>query len=207
MRNIAAEKKSKKITEANLHKINMIVDFCLTLLRYRDVTTHKHTQNVFRVAGKVLDKEGVTGILKKSILIGCCLHDIGKIFVPSSILLKAEKLNACERQSMNSHPLSGHDLVSRCSTFFPEPNIVEEIVLSHHERNGGNGYPHKIKELPFHVEVVAVVDISVALQEQRVYRNGMGLEKSMEEVFRFKWSSDIKHLLNKHENSFHLTEI
>lgn len=101
---------------------------------------------------------------------GALLHDVGKIAIPDSILLKPGKLTPPEMGVMKTHVLAGHSLVSRIAFLAP----AAQIVLTHHERFDGAGYPHGLaaNEIPLGARIFAVVDALDAITSDRPYRRG-----------------------------------
>src|SRR5688572_693742 len=102
---------------------------------------------------------------------GAALHDIGKIGLPDTVLLKPGRLNAAELALMREHPIVGDDLCRTVKSL----ERVRPIVRSHHERQDGHGYPDGLSadEIPLLAQIVAVVDVFDALTTNRPYRKEM----------------------------------
>lgn len=105
------------------------------------------------------------------------LHDIGKVAIPESILLKPGKLTASEYEIMKSHAIIGSDILSDMNQSIPGENrsfykVGIEIVRNHHERYDGNGYPDKLtgKAIPLSARIVAIADVLDALVSKRSYK-------------------------------------
>ncbi len=113
---------------------------------------------------------------------GALLHDIGKIAMPDSVMLKPGKLSAEEREVVRTHPQIGHDIVAGV----PALRAAADIVLCSHERYDGAGYPRAIAaaDIPLGARIVAVADTFDALTSARVYRPAMPREVAMEEMQR-----------------------
>ncbi|MDR1811504.1 MAG: HD domain-containing protein [Candidatus Fibromonas sp.] len=116
------------------------------------------------------------------------LHDIGKIGVSDSILLKPGPLTNEERKEMMSHSERGAILIKKMQKKFDSHTYLQyayDIALNHHERFDGKGYPHgkKGEEIPFWARLMSVVDVYDALVSDRVYRKGMEIDKACEIVF------------------------
>ncbi|MFN3699611.1 MAG: HD-GYP domain-containing protein, partial [Dictyoglomus sp.] len=120
----------------------------------------------------------------ESIKIGALLHDIGKIAIPGEILNKPGKLNNIEMEIVKTHPLIGYDMLKNID-FASE---VLRIVLQHHERLDGSGYPEGLKngEIDFLARIVAVADVVEAMISHRPYRPPLGVEKALEEIEKNK---------------------
>jgi putative nucleotidyltransferase with HDIG domain len=111
---------------------------------------------------------------------GALLHDIGKIGIPDSILLKNEKLLPEEWEIMKTHPQLGYNLLKKI-------NFLEEsskIVLTHHERYDGNGYPNGIKneEIPIGSRIFSIVDALDAMTSDRIYRKAIGFGEAKQRI-------------------------
>ena len=118
----------------------------------------------------------------KTLKIGGLFHDIGKIGVPDSVLLKEGKLTDDEYSEIKNHPSIGKHILSNASTF---ENIIP-IVYHHHEKFDGNGYPGKLKgeEIPLFARIAAVADTFDAMTTKRSYRNALPLDVVRAEIVR-----------------------
>jgi putative two-component system response regulator len=127
------------------------------------------------------------------------LHDIGKIAIPDAVLLKPGRLTAEEWEIMRSHSQIGYDLCLPLRSLRP----VLPIILHHHERADGSGYPDGLKgdEIPFLVQVFQVVDVFDALASPRCYRAAMPVATAMavlrEEVRRGLWNPQVVEILGE----------
>lgn len=122
----------------------------------------------------------------KTIQVGGLFHDIGKIGIPDSILLKEAKLSDDEYSEIKNHPTIGAHILSTASIF---QNIIP-IVKHHHERYDGNGYPSKLKGevIPYFARIAAVADTFDAMTSKRTYRDALPLETVKAEIERCKGS-------------------
>ena len=137
-------------------------------LEYRDEGTEGHTQRVTALTLKLAQKMGINGTELEHVKRGALLHDIGKISIPDSILLKPGELSLPERKFMELHPIFAKDLLEKIE--FLRPAL--EIPFCHHEKWDGSGYPQNLKgeEIPFAARIFAVVDVWDALTSERPYR-------------------------------------
>lgn len=138
-------------------------------LSFRDNETSGHSERVV-VLTKALAKK--MGIMETTIIHmgrGALLHDIGKMGIPDSILLKKGPLDPDERIRMEMHPIIGRDLLSG----IPFLKRATEIPLFHHERWNGSGYPYGMmgNQIPLSARIFAVVDVYDALTSERSYRD------------------------------------
>jgi len=119
----------------------------------------------------------------------CLLHDIGKSSIPESILLKPGKLTREEFDEVKKHTTNGSETLMQAVPQLPKSNMVQmamDIVLSHHERWDGKGYPNGLKgdEIPLSAQIVAICDVYDALRSVRPYKPALTHEVSMMELRR-----------------------
>jgi HD-GYP domain-containing protein (c-di-GMP phosphodiesterase class II) len=108
------------------------------------------------------------------------LHDVGKISIPSEILTKPTQLTALEFNLIKTHPDSGYEILKDIE--FPWP--IARIVLEHHERVNGSGYPRGLKENEILLEskIMSVADVVEAISSHRPYRPAHGIEAGLQEI-------------------------
>ncbi len=113
------------------------------------------------------------------------LHDIGKIGIPDSILKKKGKLTDEEYEVVKKHPVIGSEIVSPVLVFSGE-NGIAEMILYHHERFDGKGYPAGLKgrNIPFGARIIAVADTLSAIMQDRPYRQAMSFNHALKEIER-----------------------
>ena len=112
------------------------------------------------------------------------IHDMGKISIPGEILSKPGPLNEIEFSLIKAHPKVGYDILK--SIDFPWP--IAQMVLQHHERMDGSGYPSSLRgeEILLESRVLSVADVVETMASHRPYRPALGLGKALEEVNRYK---------------------
>jgi putative nucleotidyltransferase with HDIG domain len=112
------------------------------------------------------------------------LHDLGKIFIPTEILSKPGQLTEVEFAIIKSHPQAGHEILKNIE--FPYP--IADIVIQHHERMDGSGYPAGLKgeEIVIEAKILAVADVTEAMSSHRPYRPALGLDKALKEIVNNK---------------------
>lgn len=139
-----------------------------------------HTNRVTELTIELAKRLGISDDQIVHIRRGAILHDIGKMGVPESILLKQGKLNEEEWQIMRNHPKYAFDLLSPIDYLRP----ALEIPYCHHEKWDGTGFPRGIKgeEIPFAARVFAVVDVWEALRADRPYRSSWSIQKTLEYI-------------------------
>lgn len=141
-----------------------------------------HGRRVAAVAVRLASQYGLAGPAIESMRLGGLLHDIGKIRVPPHILAKPGRLTEREWSKLRTHPETGCDLVERLG--FDE--AVCEIVLYHHERYDGSGYPHRLagSAIAWAVRLVSVADAFDALTSVRTYRATSSVEAARSQLAR-----------------------
>lgn len=147
-------------------------------LRYtveaKDPYTKGHSDRVSEYSVLLGKKLGLPDKDLNILKIGGLFHDIGKIGIPDSILLKESKLTDNEYSEIKNHPTIGAHILSNATIF----KDTLPIVKHHHERYDGNGYPGKLKgeEIPYLARITAVADAFDAMTSKRTYRNSLPLD-------------------------------
>jgi putative nucleotidyltransferase with HDIG domain len=154
----------------------------------RDTYTSNHSTNVARYASELAKKMNLPRSDIEVIYRGGILHDIGKIGIPENILLKPGSLTNEEYRIIKNHPSIGFEMVKHVSDF--NDNGVLDIVLYHHERYDGKGYPKGLSgiEIPLFARIMAIADSFDAMTSKRVYRNEIDLDNTLIEIERNKGS-------------------
>jgi two-component system, response regulator RpfG len=147
---------------------------------YRDAETGNHILRMARYSRLIAEAMGLNKDRCHLIELAAPMHDIGKIGVPDSVLLKPGKLNPGEYNTMKSHPLIGYAILEDSSSQFL--SLGAEIALGHHEKYDGTGYPQGTKgvKIPLEARIVAVADVFDALVSDRPYKKGWTNEQALE---------------------------
>ncbi|MEI6310440.1 MAG: HD-GYP domain-containing protein [bacterium] len=150
------------------------------IVESRDPYTAGHQQGVARLAVAIgremgLEQERVNGLMMTALI-----HDLGKINVPAEILAKPTKLTPLEFSLIQTHSQSGYEILEGIE--FPWP--VAQMVLEHHERFDGSGYPQGLKgeAILLEARILAVADVVEAMASHRPYRPALGIEAALEEI-------------------------
>ena len=157
-------------------------------LRYtveaKDAYTRGHSDRVSEYSVLIGKQLGLNDDDLKVLQIGGLFHDIGKIGVPDSILLKDGKLTDDEYSEIKNHPTIGAHILSTATIF----QDIIPIVKHHHEKYDGNGYPGKLKgeDIPYFARIAAIADTFDAMTSKRTYRDALPLDTVKAEIERCK---------------------
>ena len=170
-----ANQRTEQAHDETLEGLSAVLD-----LRHNE--TAGHSRRVTRYCLEIAKALSRSSKQLKTISRGACLHDIGKIGIPDAILLKPGKLTEEERVIMETHVRIGHELV-RSIAFLADS---AEIVLAHHERYDGTGYPQGLRgdEIPLSASIFAVADTLDAMTSDRPYRRARPYSAAREEIIR-----------------------
>lgn len=162
------------------HENHELVECITSALDARDPYTGDHSRRVSDMACFLCRKMQMTESEVQEIHIAGHLHDIGKIGVPDRVLLKEGRLDDEEWQLMKKHPQIGAEIMSKSEQF----TRIAAILLHHHERWDGRGYPFGAKgeEIPVGARVIAICDSIDAMASKRSYRNALPMETVREEI-------------------------
>jgi response regulator RpfG family c-di-GMP phosphodiesterase len=162
------------------HSYSATLEALGSAIDLRDGPTAGHSRRVFWYSLKIADAIGGLEKELRNLGMGAWLHDIGKLATPDGILLKPGALTKQEREVMQQHVQIGYDLVKGI------PFLVDaaEIILGHHERCDGSGYPQGLvsEEIPLGARIFAVADSFDAMTSDRPYRSAMPFELARDEI-------------------------
>jgi putative two-component system response regulator len=187
----ANEELNKEVTRqvrAGLSKRNALIFGLAKLADYRDTDTGAHLERIglyVRVIADALRPKYPEIDMKwiDRIVLASSLHDIGKVGIPDSILLKPGQLTPDERAIMEKHALIGADTLLAIRSKLGSDEFIDmgvEIALQHHERWDGNGYPFGLvgQDISLAARIVALADFYDAVTSKRVYKEAMGHEET-----------------------------
>jgi putative nucleotidyltransferase with HDIG domain len=154
----------------------------MVALDARDSETYGHSERVVRYTMAIAKKMNVPQMDLQSIRWGALLHDVGKIGIADAILRKPGPLTLEEREAMKQHPMMGHKMLEGIQFL----NKAVPLVLHHHEKYDGKGYPVGIKgeEIFLGARIFAVADVYDALTSHRPYRESVSYEEAVEEIIK-----------------------
>ncbi|RLE37561.1 hypothetical protein DRJ17_06335 [Candidatus Woesearchaeota archaeon] len=169
--------KLQKTMEGAINTIAKIVET-------KDPYTSGHQQRVSKLAETIARKMKLPQEKIERIRISSLVHDVGKISVPAEILNKPTKLTEIEFNLIKDHSQAGYDILKLIK--FPWP--IEKIVLQHHERLEGSGYPRGLKgeDIIIEARIIGVADVVEAMSSHRPYRPALGVGAALEEISKNK---------------------
>ena len=177
----SVESGSDELRESNLQLERMVYNVAESMGRVveaRDPYTQGHQERVSRLAGQIAHELDLSESQIAGIEFAGVVHDIGKLGIPAEILTRPGHLSATEMSLIREHSLRGHEILSGIE--FPWP--IDDIVLQHHERMDGSGYPSGLVDTQIMLEarIIAVADVVEAMASHRPYRPSLGLDAAIE---------------------------
>jgi len=172
------QKSARKLESALEDTIKAIA----TTIETRDPYTAGHQQRVSRLAAAIAREMGLAETRVAGVERGAEIHDIGKIYVPAEILNRPGRLSDIEFSMIRTHPQVGYDIVKEID--FPWP--IATMILQHHERLDGSGYPNGLKgdAILLEARILAVADVVEAMMNHRPYRAALGVDAAIAEIGR-----------------------
>ncbi len=180
-KSLRRKEKERKQTFAKLQKsLEGTINALASAMGKRDPYTAGHQQRVAKLARVIAEEMGLSKDETRGIRVAGRIHDIGKISVPAEILVKPGRLTDIEFSIVKTHSQVGYDILKDIE--FPWP--VAEIVLQHHERMDGSGYPQGLsgEKIILGARIMAVADVVEAMCSHRPYRSAFPIEKALEEI-------------------------
>src|SRR5450830_1741386 len=153
-----------------------------TIVEMRDPYTAGHQVRVAELAVAIARQMELPDEQVHAIYLAGVLHDLGKIQIPAEILSKPGKISDIEFSLIKTHPQAGYDILK--DIHFPWP--LAQIILQHHERLDGSGYPQRLKgeAILLEARILSVADIVEAMSSHRPYRLGLGIDAALDEITR-----------------------
>ncbi len=157
--------------------------FILQRIKQVDSGTYTHALNVAKISRDICAVARLSEKKTQFITTAALLHDVGKIAVPQEILSKPDKLTAQEYKEIQKHPLYGY----ACVNSFEDLKQYGELILYHHERWDGSGYPNGLagEKIPLGARIIAVADTYEAMTATRVYRPPIPVNTVLEHLRQF----------------------
>ncbi len=154
------------------------------MVEKRDLYTFGHQRRVAQIALAIASELGLPEDKCALVYRSSIVHDIGKISIPSELLVKPDKLTKVEYDYIKVHPVQGYEILKDVPLLLP----VAEIALQHHERLDGSGYPYGLRgdEIKLEARIVCVADVFEAMNFHRPYRPALGPEAALQELTAHK---------------------
>jgi len=177
----------EEITESVARNPSALID--IARLKKKDEYTYMHSVAVCALMINLARTLEMDGDLVREIGLAGLLHDVGKMAVPDPVLNKPGKLTDDEYAVVREHPQRGYDLVVGSPG---APAIAAEVVLHHHERFDGTGYPHGLKgeEISLYARMGAICDVYDAITSNRPYKDGWAPAASIERMLEWEGQFD-----------------
>ena len=174
------EEELKQIVEKLRNTLAGTIQAMSMIVEARDPYTAGHQRRVSILAGAIAGELGLARDVVNNILMAATIHDIGKISVPADILSKPTRLSSIEMSLIKVHAQAGYDVLKDVNL----PCPVAQIVLQHHERLDGSGYPQGLKdgEILLEAKIISVADVVEAMVSHRPYRPALGIEVALKEI-------------------------
>ena len=163
----------KKVTDATIQAIALTVE-------KRDPYTSGHQRRVAKLTRAIAETIGLSEDQIEGAYVAASIHDIGKISLPAEILSKPIPLSEIEISLIQVHAQAGYDILKGLD--FPWP--IADIIIQHHERMDGSGYPRGLSgdRISIEARIIGVADVVETMSSHRPYRPSMGIEKALEEI-------------------------
>ncbi len=183
-RDITERKEAERERRVNAERLEGIlfqtIGAIASTVEARDPYTAGHQHRVADIAGAIAREMGLSAEHIHGLYLAATIHDLGKIRIPAEILSKPGGLSQIEYEMVKGHPQTGYDIVKHIE--FPWP--IAQMVLQHHERLDGSGYPQGLKgeQILLEAKILAVADVVEAMSSHRPYRASLGVETALTEI-------------------------
>jgi PAS domain S-box-containing protein/putative nucleotidyltransferase with HDIG domain len=184
MRDITESKKAEaRLQETFLglrNALGGIIQVLSAVSEKRDLYTAGHQRRVANLAQAIAQELGLSPDRAEGIRVAGVIHDIGKMSIPAEILSKPARLSEIEYKMIQSHAQIGHDILGDVKFAWP----IAKMILQHHERMDGSGYPQRLKgdDILLESRILAVSDVIEAMASHRPYRSALGIEAALKEI-------------------------
>lgn len=170
-------KKLEKTVDGTIQAITLVAEM-------KDPNIAGHQRRVAQLSGAMTDILCLPYERRQTLRVAALVHDLGKVFVSTDILNKPDRLTEEELAIVRTHPRAGYDVLAQAEF----PWAIADIVLQHHERIDGSGYPAGLKgqEILLEARILAVADVVEAMSSKRSYRPAQALDTALREIARNK---------------------
>jgi PAS domain S-box-containing protein len=184
VQDITERKKTEKELQQSFEKLEKTlrgtIGALASTVEMRDPYTAGHQQRATKLACIIAKEMGLSGEQINGLHFAGIIHDLGKIQIPAEILSKPGRISEAEFDMIKNHPQVGYDILKKMD--FPWP--IAHIILEHHERMNGSGYPQGLsgKDIVLEARILGVADVVEAMSSHRPYRPALGIDKALEEI-------------------------
>ncbi len=182
---VKEELKKRKVAEERLQNIMQDIIYTIAkIVEMKDPHRAGHERRVAQLAVAIAKEMGLPKNKIEGLRVAALLHDVGVINTPSEILTRPSKLTKLEYAIVKNHSKDGYEILKNIN--FPWP--VSEIVLQHHERMNGSGYPQGLtgKDIMLEARILSVADVVEAMCSDRPHRPALGIEEALKEIEKNK---------------------
>ena len=180
------KKSEKSLNQYNQIRklVYQIMDAVLKVFELKDPYTAAHQKKVALLSSAIAKEMNLSEGQIESIYIAAMIHDIGKISVPSEILSKPDAINEAEYTLIKNHPEIAFETLKDIES----PWQTTEIIMQHHERLDGSGYPLGLagEDIILEAKILGVADVIEAMSSHRPYRPSLGIDQALEEMVKNK---------------------
>jgi putative nucleotidyltransferase with HDIG domain len=178
------EQKLKKGVERLNKSLEQSIMAIAAVTEIRDPFTAGHQKRVTKLACAIAEEMGLAKGRHERLRLAAMVHDVGKVNIPTEILIKPDRLSEPEFNIIEAHPQIGHDILQGID--FSRP--IAKIVLQHHELLDGSGYPQGLtaNNIMLEARILAVADVVEAMTSRRPYRPAHAMEGALEEILHQK---------------------
>jgi PAS domain S-box-containing protein/putative nucleotidyltransferase with HDIG domain len=179
-----AQEEAKQNTERLIRAMEHAIQAMTIVVEMRDPHTAGHQQRATQLACAIAKEVGLSKEQISGLRLAGLIHDIGKVRVPAEILMNPDGLSEPEFMMIKAHPRLGYEILRTID--FPWP--VAQIVLQHHERMDGSGYPSGLsgEDIIMEARILGVADVVDAMASHRPYRPALGINKALGEISQNK---------------------
>lgn len=184
------ERKTLESTSTKRKIIDNILESLYDSISFEEEHSNNVMENALLIGGAL----GFSSLELSKLRLGALMHDIGKIGIPDSIIQKPGKLTNEEYNEIKQHSEKGFRILSA----YPELSEYGYIVLHHHERYDGKGYPRKLKgeDIPLHSRIITVSDAYDAMVQERVYKDKFTMNQAFDELIKNKSTQFDPHIVD-----------
>ena len=187
-KDITVQRKSEQELQQTFQRLKKTMDAAIDtmsrIIEVKDPYTAGHQRRVSQLTTAIAKELNLSQDKVEGIRIASLIHDIGKISLPTEILSKPTTLTDIEFRLIKEHSQIGYDILKSIDFSYP----VAQIVLQHHEKLNGSGYPNNLKgdKILLGARILGVADVAEAMSSNRPYRPALGIDKALEEISKNK---------------------